>query len=221
MDNYTFSTLIVGEFNELAHDAALAVVEHPGENFNPLFIFGDYGLGKTHLLHAIHHAICERYPYQNTIFVSGDSFVVELLKAVRDGEIKDFRAKYRTADILLIDDVQIIGSSSDFVQRELFDIIDTISVKKGQIVLTADCSPEELPCQNDWMKMCYEEGGLVEIKPPEYYARLAIARDKADRLGIDLPDVVLCYIVEYVTNDIRVIESVVTKIVAYRDLLGI
>ena len=225
MDSYTFSTLVVGEFNELAFDAALAVAEHPGENYNALLIYGDYGLGKTHLLHAIHHAICERYPCRNTIFVGGDAFVAELLKAVRDGVLKDFRDKYRSVDTLLIDDIQCLGGSHDFVQREVFDIINTISANKGQIVFTADCSTEELPCQNDWMRMRYEEGALVEIKPPEYDARLSIAKkfaaDIKGKTGIDIPEDILCYIAEQITGSIRVIHNAITTIVAYRDLLGI
>lgn len=225
MDTYTFSTLIVGEFNELAYDVALAVVEHPGENCNPLLIYGGYGLGKTHFLHAIHHAICESYPYKNTIFVRGDEFVVELLNAVRDGEIKDFRDKYWAADTLLFDDVHFLGSSSDFVQKEMLDIINAISANKGQIVFAGDFSPDELLIQNDWMKMCYEEGVLVEIKPPEYDAKLSIAQkyatDKKSKTGIDIPEEILCYIAEEITGSIRAIHNIITTIVAYRDLLGI
>ena len=218
-EEYTFERFVVGNSNKLAHAAALAVAEHPAENYNPLFIHGESGLGKTHLLYAIAHTIHKTHPDYKIVYIRGEDFTNELIRDIRAGKNQEFRDKYRSADVFLMDDVQFIAGR-DSTQEEMFHTFNTLYEDKKQIVFTADRPPKEMLRLEDRLKTRFEWGLLADIQPPDYETRMAIIKNKAIRMGVELPEEVLSYIAENVTANVRQIEGTVKKILAFRDLLG-
>ena len=214
---FTFDTFVVGDSNKLAYAAARAVADAPAEHYNPLFIYGDSGLGKTHLIYAIAHEIRTKTPNAKIVYIKGDDFTNELVEAIRTGKNVEFRSKYRDADLLLMDDVQFIAGR-DSTQEEMFHTFNTLYEAKRQIVFTSDRPPKEMLRLDDRLKTRFEWGLLADIQPPDYETRMAILKNKAKSLGVELPDDVCNYIAVNVTNNVRQIEGIVKKLLAYRDL---
>ena len=218
-EEYTFERFVVGNSNKLAHAAALAVAEHPAENYNPLFIHGESGLGKTHLLYAIAHTIHKNHPDYKIVYIRGEDFTNELIRDIRAGKNQEFRDKYRSADVFLMDDVQFIAGR-DSTQEEMFHTFNTLYEDKKQIVFTADRPPKEMLRLEDRLKTRFEWGLLADIQPPDYETRMAIIKNKAIRMGVELPEFLLQLIAENITANVRQIEGTVNKIMAYQDLMG-
>ncbi len=216
---YTFDKFIVGNSNKFAHAAALAVAKQPAEAYNPLFIYGQSGLGKTHLLYAIAAMIRQTYPSYRIIYVKGEDFTNELVSAIQEGDVQNFRAKYRMADLLLIDDIQFIAGK-ERTQEEFFHTFNALYEAKKQIVLTSDRPPKEINTLEDRMKTRFEWGLLADIQPPDYETRMAIIQAKAKDLGIQLPNDVVHIIAETLHSNVRQLEGTVKKIRAMHDLLG-
>jgi len=218
-EEYTFARFVVGTSNKFAHAAAQAVGENPGQNYNPLYIYGASGLGKTHLMYAIAHAIHEKHPDYKIVYIKGDAFTNELIRAIREGRNNEFREKYRGADVFLMDDVQFIAGR-DSTQEEMFHTFNTLYDMKKQIVFTSDRPPKELLRLDDRLKTRFEWGLIADIQPPDYETRMAIIKNKAIRTGMELPDFLIQLIAENITANVRQIEGTVNKIMAYQDLMG-
>ena len=218
-DAFTFETYVVGPSNKLAYAAAKAVAEKPAENYNPLFIYGDSGLGKTHLLYAIAHQVQKRNNNAKIVYIKGDEFTIELVNAIREGKNAEFREKYRQATLLLVDDIQFIAGKQQ-TQEEFFHTFNTLYESGRQIVLTSDRPPREMTQLEDRLRTRFEWGLMVDVAPPDFETRMAIIKTKAALLGVQLPDEISGYIAENVTANVRQIEGTLNKILAYRDLLG-
>ena len=185
-EEYTFERFVVGSSNKFAHAAALAVAEHPAQTYNPLFIYGESGLGKTHLLYAIAHKIHQNHPEYRIVYIKGDSFTNELIQAIREGRNPEFREKYRSADVFLMDDVQFIAGRES-TQEEMFHTFNTLYEAGRQIVFTADRPPKEMLRLDDRLRTRFEWGLPVDIQPPDYETRVAIIKNKAIRRGMTCP----------------------------------
>ena len=220
-EEYTFDTFVVGSSNKFAYSAAQAVADAPGKpkGYNPLFIYGESGLGKTHLLYAIAHSIHARFPDYRIVYIKGDAFTNELIAAIREGKNQEFREKYRSADVFLMDDVQFIAGR-DSSQEEMFHTFNSLYENGKQIVFTADRPPKEMLRLDDRLKTRFEWGLPVDIQPPDYETRVAIIKNKAIHRGMHLPDPVLQYIAENITANVRQIEGTVNKILAFQELMG-
>ena len=218
-EEYTFERFVVGSSNKFAHAAARAVADNPGQSYNPLFIYGESGLGKTHLLYAIAHTIHDTHPEYKVVYIKGDTFTNELIQAIREGRNQEFREKYRGADVFLMDDVQFIAGR-DSTQEEMFHTFNTLYELKKQIVFTSDRTPKEMLRLEDRLKTRFEWGLLADIQPPDYETRMAIIKNKAIRMGVELPEFLLQLIAENITANVRQIEGTVNKIMAYQDLMG-
>ena len=213
---FTFDTFVVGPSNKLASQA---VAEHPAQNYNPLLIYGDSGLGKTHLLYAIANVIRRNDQNAKIVYIKGDDFINEFIELIRAGRGSEFRAKYREADLLLVDDVQFVAGKEQ-VQNEFFHTFNNLYESGKQIVLTSDRPPSEMTLLDDRLRTRFEWGLLADVTPPDLETRLAIVKNKAAALGMDLPDKIASYIAENVTSNVRQLEGTVNKILAYKDLLG-
>jgi chromosomal replication initiator protein len=216
---FTFDNFVVGSSNRFAHAAAWAVATKPANAYNPLLIYGESGLGKTHLLYAIANAIKQEHPDFHIVYVKGDQFTNELIAALREGNNMEFRNKYRTADLFLMDDIQFIAGK-DSTQEEFFHTFNTLYEQKKQIVLTSDRPPEEMSRLEDRLKTRLQWGLLADIQPPDYETRVAIIQNKAKSMGLVMPDDVINYVAENVTSNVRQLEGTVNKIMAYRDMTG-
>ncbi len=216
---FTFDTFVVGPSNKLAYAASMAVAEHPAKNYNPLLIYGDSGLGKTHLLYAIANVIRKNDRNAKIVYIKGDDFINEFIELIRAGRGSEFRAKYREADLLLVDDVQFVAGKEQ-VQNEFFHTFNNLYESGKQIVLTSDRPPSEMTLLDDRLRTRFEWGLLADVTPPDFETRLAIVKNKAVALGMDLPDKIASYIAENVTANVRQLEGTVNKILAYKDLLG-
>jgi chromosomal replication initiator protein len=214
---FTFDTFVVGQSNSFAHAAAYSVALNPAGSYNPLFIYGQSGLGKTHLLYAIANYIHETRPKDKIVYIKGDQFTNELISAVQAGKNIEFRDKYRSADLFLMDDIQFIAGK-DSTQEEFFHTFNNLYENHKQIVLTSDRPPGEMLRLEDRLRTRFEWGLICDVKAPEYETRVAITRSKALAMGVDLPDDVCSYIAENITNNIRQLEGTVKKIKAYHDL---
>ena len=216
---FTFDDFIVGPSNKYAHAAAVAVSENMGKVYNPLFIYGNSGLGKTHLLLAIGQSIHSRLPAARIVYVKGDDFTNELVYAIQTGTTGDFRAKYRSADLLLMDDIQFIAGKQQ-TQEEFFHTFNSLYEANKQIVVTSDRPPMEMNKLEDRIRTRLEWGLMADVQPPDLETRMAITRNKAAQLGMVLPDDVVDFIGENVTSNIRQLEGVVKKLTAYKELLS-
>jgi len=216
---FTFDNFIVGPSNRMAHSASLAVSQTPGQVYNPLFLYGPPGVGKTHLLYAIANGIRKTNPNANIVYIKGDQFTNELVEAIRSGKNIEFRSKYREADLFLIDDIQFIAGKEG-TQEEVFHTFNKLFEERKQIVMTADRKPGDMPTLEDRLRTRFEWGLIMDIQPPDYETRMAIIKTKAFTLGLELSDEVCNYIAENVTNNVRQIEGTVKKIKAYHDLDG-
>ena len=216
---FTFDTFVVGPSNKLAYAASQAVAEHPAQNYNPLLIYGDSGLGKTHLLYAIANVIRRNDQNAKIVYIKGDDFINEFIELIRAGRGNEFRAKYREADLLLVDDIQFVAGKEQ-VQNEFFHTFNTLYESGRQIVLTSDRPPSEMTLLDDRLRTRFEWGLLVDVAPPDFETRLAIVKNKAAILGMELPDKIAAYIAENVTANVRQLEGTINKIMAYKDLLG-
>ena len=219
-DAFTFGTYVVGPQNKMAYAAARAVAEKPAEHYNPLFIYGDSGLGKTHLLYAIAHQVRQRQPEARIVYIKGDDFTNELIASIREGKNAEFREKYRQSTLLLVDDIQFIAGKQQ-TQEEFFHTFNALYESGKQIVLTSDRPPKEMTQLEDRLRTRFEWGLMVDVEPPDYETRLAIIRNKAALLGINLPERITNMIAENVTANVRQIEGVLNKILAYSDLMGV
>ena len=214
---FSFDNFVVGPSNRFAHGAAIAVSNIPGQVYNPLFIYGPAGVGKTHLLYAIANGIRKQNPDANIVYIKGDQFTNELISAIQSGKNIEFRSKYREADLFLIDDIQFIAGK-EATQEEFFHTFNKLYEEHKQIVMTSDRKPSDMLTLEDRLKTRFEWGLLADIQPPDYETRMAIIKNKATSLGLELPDDVCNYIAVNVTNNVRQIEGTVKKILAYRDL---
>lgn len=216
---YTFESFVVGATNQHAFSAAEAVAEERSKVYNPLFLYGQSGLGKTHLLYAIANRIQRRHPDYNIVYLTGEQFTNEFIEAVRSGKNFEFRDKYRNADLFLMDDIQFIAGK-DQTQEEFFHTFNSLYDNHGQIVLTSDRVPSDMLRLEERLRTRFEWGLMVDIQPPDYETRWAITKNKALEMGISLPDDVCNYIAENITNNVRQLEGTVKKIKAYHDLTG-
>jgi len=219
VDDYTFEQFVVGSTNKFAHAAALAVAEgRQKQNYNPLFIYGESGLGKTHLLYAIRHLTQKNFPHFSIVYVKGDDFTNELILAIQQGRNVEFREKYRNADLLLMDDIQFIAGKKQ-TQEEFFHTFNTLHELGRQIVFSSDRPPDEIHTLEDRLKTRFSSGLLADINPPDDALRVAIIRNKAEHLGVIMPDDVVDYIASNLTSNIRQLEGAVKMIIAYRDIM--
>lgn len=219
MAGYTFDRFIVGNSNKFAHAAAVAVAEKPGRTYNPLFIYGSSGLGKTHLLLAIGHAIHEKTAGASIAYIKGDEFTNQLIRAIKDGSTEDFHNKYRSVDLFLVDDIQFIAGKQA-TQEEFFHTFNNIYEAGRQIVITSDRPPIEMSLLDDRLRTRFEGGLMADIQPPDMETRMAITRNKAAQLGLIISDEAVAYIAENITANIRQIEGVIKRLTAYREILN-
>jgi len=214
---FSFDNFIVGGSNRLAHGAAIAVAKQPGGVYNPLFLYGPPGVGKTHLLYAIANEIRKNRPDAKIVYIKGDQFTNELVDAIKTGKNNEFRNKYREADLFLVDDIQFIAGKES-TQEEFFHTFNKLYEEHRQIVLTSDRKPDDMLTLEDRLRSRFLWGLTVDINPPDYETRMAILKNKAEKLGMDLNDDVCNYIAINITNNIRQLEGTMKKIMAYRDL---
>lgn len=214
---FTFDNFVVGPSNRFAHSAAIAVSKTPGQVYNPLFIYGPPGVGKTHLLYAIANGIRKENPDANIVYIKGDQFTNELIDAIKNGKNIEFRSKYREADLFLVDDIQFIAGKES-TQEEFFHTFNKLYEEHKQIVLTSDRKPDDMLTLEERLRSRFLWGLIADINPPDYETRMAIIQNKARQLGLNLTDDVCNYIAINITNNVRQIEGTVKKILAYRDL---
>lgn len=219
-EKYTFERFVVGSTNKFAFTAAQKVADEPGGIYNPLFIYGQSGLGKTHLLHAIAHRVHRNHPEFRIMYIQSEDFVNELITNLRRGmDMQEFRDKYRNVDLFLMDDVQFIAGK-DSSEEELFHTFNTLYEQKKQIVFTSDRPPQEMLRLEQRLRTRFEQGLPADIQPPDYETRMALLKNKSLERGISLPDPVLSYVAENITSNVRQIEGVVNKIMAFQELMG-
>jgi len=215
---YTFETFIVGSKNNFAHAAALAVAEAPAEAYNPLFIYGGVGLGKTHLMHSIAHFILNEDSNSKVLYVTSEKFTNELIESIQANKNESFRQKYRDIDVLLVDDIQFIAGK-DRTQEEFFHTFNTLYEAKKQIIISSDRPPKEIETLEERLRSRFEWGLIADIQAPDFETRMAILRNKAEIEDLDLEDDVFEYVATNIKSNIRELEGAVNKIVAYSRLV--
>ena len=214
---YTFDTFVVGNSNRIAHAAAQAVAKAPGHAYNPLFLYGGVGLGKTHLMHAIGHAVKENYPTARVLYVTSETFTNELIEAIRMGKNAEFRHRFRNVDLLMIDDVQFIANRQS-VQEEFFNTFNTLHNAGKQIVISSDRPPKEIANLEERIRSRLEGGLITDVQEPDIETRIAILRNKAQQEGKAVDDSIIQFIAEHVPNNIRQLEGSLTKVFFYSNL---
>jgi chromosomal replication initiator protein len=216
---YTFDTFVVGSSNQFAHAASRAVAEIPSKSYNPLFIYGGVGLGKTHLMHAIGHYIQARNRNLTLVYISTDRFINEMINAIRFDRLPAFRHKYRSIDILLVDDIQFIAGK-DRTQEEFFHIFNALHDSQKQIVISSDCPPRQIPTIEERLHSRFEWGLIADIQPPDIETKVAILRKKAEAERVEIPENVALFIASKVKTNIRELEGSLIRLIAYASLTG-
>jgi chromosomal replication initiator protein len=216
---YTFDTFVIGSGNRFAHAASLAVAEAPAKAYNPLFIYGGVGLGKTHLMHAIGHYVLDHNPAAKVVYLSSEKFTNEFINSIRDNKAIEFRNKYRNVDVLLIDDIQFLAGKES-TQEEFFHTFNTLHEESKQIIISSDRPPREIPTLEDRLRSRFEWGLITDITPPDLETRIAILRKKARAEGLDIPNEVMLYIANQIDTNIRELEGALIRVVAYSSLIN-
>ncbi len=217
---YTFESFVVGSCNEFAHAAAEAVAEAPGQAYNPMYIYGGVGLGKTHLMHATGHAIREKNKHLRIAYISAEKFMNELINAIRFDKTQTFRDKYRLIDVLLMDDVQFMAGK-ERTQEEFFHTFNALHNDQKQIIISSDTPPREIPTLEERLHSRFEWGLIVDIEPPDLETKVAILKRKADMTGVDLPDDIAFFIANKVRSNVRELEGSLVRLVAISSLRGL
>ncbi len=215
---YTFDTFVTGNSNQFAHAAALAVADSPGRVYNPFFMYGGVGLGKTHLMHAIAHQILQKNPDKRVLYVSSEKFTNELINGIRDGNVEFFRQKYRTIDVLLVDDVQFLSGKAG-TQEEFFHTFNTLHDSGRAIILSSDRPPHEVKQIEERLISRFEGGLVTEVQTPDFETRIAILKKKAQLDRLNVPNEVMVSIASSIVSNIRELEGALTRVVAYASLM--
>jgi chromosomal replication initiator protein len=216
---YTYESFVVGSCNQFAHAASLAVAEAPGRTYNPLYLYGGVGLGKTHLMHACGHAIKSRNQHLKLCYISSERFMNDLINAIRYDKTQSFREKYRSVDVLLIDDVQFMAGK-ERTQEEFFHTFNALYDQQKQIVISSDCPPREIPTLEERLHSRFEWGLIADIEPPDLETKIAILKRKADLIGVSIPDDVAMFIAGRVKSNVRELEGSLVRLIAISSLRG-
>ena len=216
---YVFDTFVVGNSNQFAHAAARAVAESPFRSYNPLFLYGGVGLGKTHLLHAIGHRIRQQHAELQVMYLAAEQFVNDLISSLRFNRMPSFRERYRNIDVLLVDDIQFLANK-ERTQEEFFHTFNTLYTGQKQIILSSDAPPRNIPDLEERLRIRFEWGLIADIQPPDLETKIAILRKKADAEKLDLPDEVADFIAHQVRSNIRELEGLLNRVLAFASLTG-